>query len=198
MCGEKWPGPKEFKNRRSSSSASAHRVCLRTSSDRVSSWLGCSPRAAGTAAIRCRSPRPRTRASRSSSAAARTRRLVRHARRGCRRPPRPVAQHRQGDQPRRGARRDRSSAQVPGTTARRRPPDRIMSVLPDRSVRSVDLRRNCIPAGLFSLRTFAAGIPFRRLATCRASSPCPRPPSVRRPPITGRRPRRPPWWRPPS
>ena len=66
-----------------------------------------------------------------------------------------------------------------------------------RSATSVDSASK-LYSGRPVLGAFAAGIPFRRLATCRASSPCPRRPNVRRPPTTARRPRRPPWWRPPS
>ena len=60
-----------FRQRRSSLSASARRDCFRTSSDRATSWRGSTPLVAGTEAIQCRSPRPPTKVSPFSSAAAR-------------------------------------------------------------------------------------------------------------------------------
>src|SRR5689334_7776513 len=59
-----------------------------------------------------------------------SRRLVRHTRCGGQRSTRPVAEHRQGDRPRRGARRDRPRTQGAGAAARRRPSHGIMNVLP--------------------------------------------------------------------
>ena len=53
--------------------------------------------------------------------------LVRHAGRGRRRPAGSVSQHRQNHRPRRSARGHRSGAQRPGSAARRRASDRVMT-----------------------------------------------------------------------
>ena len=51
-----------FRQRRSSSNASARTACCRASSTRASSWRGCTPPAAGTTRARSTAPMPRTRA----------------------------------------------------------------------------------------------------------------------------------------
>ena len=59
--GGRRSGATGFRQRRSSSNASARTACCRASSTRASSWRVCTPRAAGTTRARSTAPLPRTR-----------------------------------------------------------------------------------------------------------------------------------------